>query len=149
MTTNDKAVDKLNRLIQANMDRKEGYQKAWDTLDDPSLKSSFEQYSKQSEQYIADLRLAVDSYGGVPDEKTTVGGDIHRAWMGVKDALSTNERKSVLESCEKGEDSALATYKDVMEAGDEIDNNMLGSLTLQRREIERAHDHIKHLRDSA
>ncbi|HTN36117.1 MAG TPA: PA2169 family four-helix-bundle protein [Arachidicoccus sp.] len=149
MVTNEEAVDLLNDLIQVNEDRKLGYQKARENLDDLTLKTLFDQYSKQSGRYIVDLGLAVESFGGVPIEKTTIGGDVHRAWMDVKDVLSTNIRKTVLESCEGGEDAALRTYKKVVESGKEIERDILNTITLQRRDIQKAHDHIKDLRDSA
>ena len=109
MTTNEKSIDLLNKLIQVNEDRKEGYQKAMENTADMDLKSLFDQYSKQSGQYIVELSTAVGSTGGIPKEKTTVAGDMYRGWMDVKSSLSSNERKAVLESCEKGEDSALST----------------------------------------
>lgn len=45
--TNESAVAKLNRLIEVNTDRKEGYLKAKENIDDPSLKTLFDQYALQ------------------------------------------------------------------------------------------------------
>lgn len=147
MATNDKIVDKLNRLVEVNMDRKEGYLKAVENSDDASLKSLFQQYAETSDKYRADLVTAVQTLGGTPSEKTTVGGDVYRAWMDVKDALSSNDRKSVLASCERGEDSALSTYRNVLDDHDGVDASVLGALTAQLNNLEKAHDHIKALRD--
>ncbi|GAB3361232.1 PA2169 family four-helix-bundle protein [Arachidicoccus ginsenosidivorans] len=149
MTTSDKVVDLLNSLIQINEDRKEGYQKAWEHSDDLNLKTLFDQYSKQSGRYIVELGTAVESYGGVPAERTSISGDAYRAWMDIKDALTTNQRKTVLASCERGEDAAVSTYKDALEDSQELDNNLVGVITMQYRDIEKAHDQIKTLRDSA
>lgn len=149
MTNNEKIIDKLNTLIQINEDRKEGYQKAWEHSDDLTLKTLFDQYSKQSGQNIVDLGMAVESYGGIPNESTSISGDAYRAWMDIKDALTTNERKTVLASCERGEDAAVGTYQNVLSESQELDNNLVGVITMQHRDIEKAHDHIKSLRDSA
>ncbi|HTN35635.1 MAG TPA: PA2169 family four-helix-bundle protein [Arachidicoccus sp.] len=148
MTTIENTVDLLNRLVQVNEDRKQGYQKALDKAGDPTLKALFDQYAKQSGKYIVDLGLVIESYGGIPTEKTTIAGDVYRAWMDVKDVMTTNERKSTLESCERGEDAALSTYKKVIEDMGEVDNNILGTLAFQQEHIEMAHDHIKSLRDN-
>jgi len=149
MTTNENIVDKLNSLIQINEDRKEGYQKAWEQSDDLNLKTLFDQFSKQSARYIVDLGMAVESYGGIPAESTSISGDAYRAWMDIKDALTTNSRKTVLASCERGEDAAVGTYRDVLKESQELDNNLIGVITMQSRDIEKAHDQIKALRDSA
>lgn len=149
MTTNEKVVNKLNALIQINEDRKEGYRKAWEQSDDLALKSLFDQFSKQSGLNIVDLGMAVESYGGIPAESTSISGDAYRAWMDIKDALTTNQRKTILASCERGEDAAVGTYKDVLSDSQDLDNNLIGTITMQSRDIEKAHDQIKALRDSA
>lgn len=149
MTTNENAVAKLNRLIEVNADRQEGYMKARENTDDPSLKSLFEQNAIQSGKNVADLELAVEGYGGVANNHTSIAGDVYRAWMDVKDAVSTNARKTVLASCERGEDTAVSTYEKILADEHDIDNNMLGTITRQKQEISKAHDQIKSLRDSA
>lgn len=149
MTTNEKSIDLLNKLIQVNEDRKEGYKKAMENTADMDLKSLFDQYSKQSGQYVVELSTAVETTGTIPKQKTTVAGDVHRGWMDVKSSLSSNERKSVLESCERGEDSALATYNDVLEERSQIDAALLNTVDAQHVDIKKAHDQIKTLRDGA
>lgn len=149
MTINEMAVEKLNSLIKVNADRKKGYQKAKDHTEDPTLKSLFEQYSMQSGKNIADLKLGVEHYGGVPDNNTTIKGDVYRAWMDVMDGLTTNARKTVLDNCESGEDAAVSSYNKVLEDVHDIDNNMMGTIHKQIQDIVKAHDHIKSLRDKA
>lgn len=149
MTTDEKTVERLNELIQINEDRKEGYRKAREQSEDLSLQSLFDQYANQSGKNIVDLGVAVESYGGVPTTATSISGDAYRAWMDVKDALTTNQRKTVLASCERGEDAAVGTYKNVLKDSEQLDNNLIGLITMQSRDIEKAHDQIKSLRDSA
>jgi uncharacterized protein (TIGR02284 family) len=136
-------------LIQINEDRKEGYRKAREQSDDLSLQSLFDQFANQSGKNIVDLSVAVESYGGVPKNDTSISGDAYRAWMDVKDALTTNQRKTVLASCERGEDAAVNTYRNILKSSDELDNNLIGLVTMQSRDIEKAHDQIKTLRDNA
>lgn len=149
MTINEKLVDKLNSLIQINEDRKEGYLKAWEQTEDLSLKTLFDQFSKQSARNIVDLGMAVESNGGIPAERTSISGDVYRAWMDIKDALANNQRKSVLASCERGEDAAVGTYRDVLADGRDLDSNLIGLITTQSLAIETAHDQIRALRDRA
>jgi hypothetical protein len=37
MQTNDNLVEQVNKIIQTNIDRREGYEKAIDEIKDPSL----------------------------------------------------------------------------------------------------------------
>jgi len=49
------------------------------------------------------------------EEGTKVSGKFFRAWMDVKSALSGDDRKATLNSCEEGEERATETYQDVLE----------------------------------
>lgn len=149
MTTNERAVEQLNKLIVVNTDRKEGYMKAKEHTEDPSLTALFDEYATQSGKNVADLNLAIERYGGIANDTTSIKGDVYRAWMDLKDAMTTNARKTVLSNCERGEDAALSSYNKVLEDVHEIDNNMMGTMTMQKDDLLKAHDHIKSLRDSA
>ncbi|WP_341905281.1 hypothetical protein [Fluviicola taffensis] len=69
--------------------------------------------------------------------------------MDVKAALTSKDRKAILNSCEFGEDAALKTYEG------EIDSDVLSGVELlplvkeQHSKIKAGHDKIKQLRDAA
>ncbi len=56
MHTNEHIVTQVNKAIQVNLDRREGYEKAIDQIKEPQLKSLFEDCCKQSDEYIHELR---------------------------------------------------------------------------------------------
>jgi len=79
-----------------------------------------------------------------------LSGKLFRAWMGIKVNVTGNDKKSLLESCEKGEDAFKATYKKILE--DDVDTlspSVKNVLTIQLNKQLEAHDTIKMLRDNA
>src|SRR5436190_4158606 len=95
-----KIVDCVNDLVQINHDRMEGYQTAAKETKDAELKSLFLRFSSQSAGFAQELSSLVTRYGGKPVEGTRADGKLYRAWMDLKHALSGNDRKAVLSSCE-------------------------------------------------
>ncbi|WP_395052746.1 PA2169 family four-helix-bundle protein [Flavobacterium sp.] len=112
---NEKTISVLNNLIQINNDRIEGYKTASDETKEADLKALFSQFQATSLVINSELRSEVTSLGGTPTEDTRITGKFFRVWMDVKAALTGNDRKTILESCEYGEDVAKKTYEDTLE----------------------------------
>jgi uncharacterized protein (TIGR02284 family) len=115
----EKTVDVLNTLIVINNDRIEGYETASKETGEESLKALFADFQQTSRHCKAELMREVDSLGGTPDEGTRVTGKFFRVWMDVKVALSGNDRKAILDSCEYGEKVAAETYTDALKDNEE------------------------------
>ncbi|WP_118952026.1 ferritin-like domain-containing protein [Taibaiella helva] len=149
MHTNEHLVTQVNKIIQTNLDRREGYEKAIDQAKEPQLKTLFEACCKQSNENINELRQIVIQHGGAPETDTSTAGDLYRTWMDVKSALSLNNTKAVLQSCERGEDVALNAYRAVMEDGVNTDaGTVYNVLKRQEEGVLSMHDRIKALRDA-
>ena len=145
---NEELVKNVNKIIQTNIDRREGYEKALEQVEDTALKSLFTDCCKQSNEYINELRQIVIQHDGTPVDVTSTAGDLFRAWMDVKKALALNNTKAVLQSCEKGEDVALNAYIEITKAGNGTNNEMVMSvLGRQRDGILTMHNRVKELRD--
>ena len=83
-----------------------------------------------------------------PDrDETKASGKVYRVWMDVKAALTANDIKSILASCEFGEDVALKTYDDVLEDPEDTSSELLELINKQRVELQKSHDLIKAKRD--
>lgn len=143
----------INDIIKINNDRIEGYKKAIELAHAHGLhelESDFTKYVAQSESFIADLTPYVELEGKEPTDSTMLSGKLFRAWMGIKVNITGNDKKSLLESCEKGEDAFKATYQKVLdEDADELSPNVKNVLTIQLNKQLEAHDTIKMLRDNA
>ncbi len=147
---NQKTIDALNKLIEINNDRIEGYQTASKETEDSDLKSLFAGLQSTSEQNASELRSEVTSLGGKAEVGTRVTGKFFRVWMDVKAALTGNDRQTILNSCEFGEDKALETYEDVLESDNENLNSAQQELIRkQKSRLQAEHDKVKALRDAA
>ncbi|QEC52919.1 uncharacterized protein (TIGR02284 family) [Anseongella ginsenosidimutans] len=141
-------VDQLNKLVVVNNDRIHGYQKAAEETKDPDLKMLFDQYAQQSSRFKMELAEEIASLGGQVNEETSTSGDMYRTWMDVRQALSSNDKKAVLKSCEFGEDVALQSYEKVLNNGETFSPGCMVRVESQRSELRDAHDSIKSLRDA-
>ena len=148
-TNNEKLAETLNDLVQINNDRIVGYEKAVGLLsaEDVDLKAIFLKMADESRGYVSELNSYVMRLGDKPARDTTVSGKIYRAWMDVKNTFSGSDRKSILESCEFGEDAAQKAYDLALESDAEIDADTRQLIMEQKTSLKNSHDTIKKYRD--
>lgn len=146
----EKSIDVLNTLIEINNDRIEGYETASEETEESDLKALFSELMKTSQKCKAELVSEVLNLGGTPIEGTRTTGKFFRVWMDVKAALTGKDRKAILNSCEFGEDVAVATYVKVLKNDSEdITSEQQDLLKAQYALIKADHDKVKALRDMA
>ncbi len=145
----DKAIDVLNSLIVINNDRIEGYETASKETEESDLKTLFQQFISTSRNCKQELVREVTLLGGEEAEGTKVSGKFFRVWMDVKAALTGNDRKTILNSCESGEDTALDTYENVLlNDAEHLNAGQLAMIIGQKSLLKADHDHVKALRDA-
>lgn len=145
----ERTISALNSLIQINNDRIEGYKTASEETNEAELKSYFSEFQSTSLLINSELRREITRLGGVPTEETRITGKFFRVWMDVKAALTGNDRKVILESCEYGEDVAKKTYEDVL--SEEIENLSYEQQTMlkdQHISLVADHDKVKSMIES-
>jgi uncharacterized protein (TIGR02284 family) len=145
---NDNAVDILNSLIVINNDRIAGYETAIEETEDADLKARFREYIQTSQACKSELVAEVGKIGGKPDDGTRIDGKIYRSWMDFKSMVTGNDRKAILNSCEKGEDVALNTYQKALKDKD-LPATLNALVTNQYNKIKMNHNEVRDLRDAA
>lgn len=150
MATNENLAEVLNDLIIINNDRVEGYEKAMTETEekDVDLRTIFSKMADESRKYKTELAAEVIRLGEEVAEGTTNRGKIYRVWMDVKATFASNERQSVLEACEFGEDAAQRAYRDALASDAEIDAETRQLITSQKESLKTSHDTVKKLRDA-
>jgi uncharacterized protein (TIGR02284 family) len=145
----ENTIDVLNTLIVINHDRIEGYKTALKETKDADLQRLFVQFEKTSTLCLEELNAEVGRLGGTAEEGTRATGKFFRGWMELKAALTTNERRTVLDSCEYGEDVALETYKKAQEDHKaDLTDELQSMLDTQYTCIKADHDCVKAMRDT-
>ena len=145
----EKTIDALNKLVEINNDRIEGYETASKETDEQDLKSLFSQFAQTSYKCKQELTSEIYKLGGNPTEGTKITGKFFRVWMDVKTALTGKDRKAILNSCEYGEDQAIETYENVLEEEREhLSLAQQSMISTQYTLIKSDHYRVKSMRDS-
>jgi uncharacterized protein (TIGR02284 family) len=141
------AINVVENLIETNKDAQKGYQDAAEHVKRPDLKSYFDEQSAQRGRFAQEL-LAELAKLGKPEKKASgsAGGAMHRAWLNTKATLGGGD-KTILESVESGEDNANDTYKKALTGT--LPGSLLEIVRRQADSVQRAHDHVRVLRDQA
>jgi len=111
-----KDLNQLDNLRDLLEDSREGYLKAAERVEDPQVKSMLVAVSTNRLKLVKevdDLRLKADPESKTGDDGGTIKGNLHRAWMTLRDSLSKSDNANVLHECERGEEYLIGRYEDV------------------------------------
>ena len=147
-TTINETIDTLNDLTEILKDGEHGYQTAAKDVKAPELAKIFERYARQRAEFASKLQAHVNNLGAKVEKSGTIRGDLHRGWINIKAALSSNEPHAVLSEAERGEDAAVAAYRKALDHRD-LDGPTRDLISHQYTEVKAAHDHVRTLRDSS
>lgn len=144
---NDRIVSMLNGLIEISRDGAEGFKTCADDTDDPELKMYFRNRAQSCEDAVRELSAEIRRYGGNPDTSGSTAATLHRVWLDLKTAMTTNDNLAVLEECERGEAAAVIAYDNALR--EEMPLDLRALLDLQYEGVKRNHDRVRQLRDQA
>ena len=117
MSQTTETISTLNSLIETLKDGQEGFRQASEAVKDSQLKSLFNEFSLQRSKFAGELQShAIQMGESNPEDSSSTAGALHRAWINMKSAITSQDDHAILAECERGEDSALAEYKKAMEA---------------------------------
>ena len=137
----EKSIALLNNLIEINNDRIAGYETAAEETQEADLKALFSQFIKTSKKFKEELVTEVQKLGGTE-------GKVFRAWMGFKTALTAHHSRSILNSCEIGEDVVVNAYNNALSNhGKDLSVEQQAMISAQYATINAEYDQIKGRRD--
>ena len=145
--SNDDIIDTLNYLIETSKDGEYGFRTSAEYLTDPTLKQSFTTRAEECRQSAAELQQLVARFGGKAEDSGTAAGALHRGWVAVKGTLAGYTDKAILEETERGEDSALASYRKALDEA--LPPEVRVAVERQYEGVKRNHVQIRALRDAA
>lgn len=147
MIKNEEAISILNNLIEISKDGEEGFLKAADSVDDTKLQTYLLRRSLEVKHSAIELQGLVRTLGGKPADSASIGGYLHRRWIDLKAAILTNDKLTVLNEVERGEDVALKAYREA--ASKNLPSEVVLIVLRQLNGAQRNHDEVKQLRDAA
>lgn len=111
----EKIAEKLNRLLEKNLDAEKSYRFAAENISDPQLKAFFHERAEERYDFGHQLKSAIRDFGQSPKEESSFLGDAHRTWMNLKAAFSADKTEATLEEAARGEQTAVSEYEQVLQ----------------------------------
>ncbi|MEO5838317.1 MAG: PA2169 family four-helix-bundle protein [Acidimicrobiales bacterium] len=147
MSTDETTATALIRTLENG---KEGFAKAAEKLDasDRSdVAAKFREFEQQRSVMSDELKAIAAAYGDDVAQRSTVPGALHRGWMAVKDALSSDDADAVIAAAETGEDHAVEQYREALEA--DISPEFRPVVARQLASVQAAHDYVRSLKSTS
>ena len=145
--SNDDVVDILNDLLENARDGEYGFRTCSDQVENANAKQLFASRAEGCKKAGDELMQLVRAYGGEPASGGTAAGALHRGWVQVKGSVGADSELSILESCERGEDSAVARYRKALKQS--LPADVRAVVQRQADGAQRNHDQIRDLRNAA
>ena len=143
----DNAISVVEKLIETCKDGQKGYQDAASHAKRTDLVTFFNEQSLQRAKFAGELQSELITLGKSDNKESgSVTAAVHRAWIDTKVALGGGD-KTILESVERGEDSAKEDYEKALTAS--LPGNVIEIVRRQAAGVKSAHDRVKGLRDAA
>ncbi len=144
---NKEVVSTLNDLIETCKDGEQGFKTCAQDASNPELKSYFMKRAEECVIGATELQQLVMQLGGKPEDSSSLGGTLHRRWVDIKSALTGTDDAAVLEECERGEDIAVATYREALNK--DLPHDVRDVVEKQMQGVQHNHDQVKQLRNMA
>jgi uncharacterized protein (TIGR02284 family) len=139
-------VDTLNDLLENARDGEYGFRTCAEQVENAEARQLFASRAEGCRQAADELVQWVRKYGGEPASGGTTAGAMHRGWVQVKGSVGADSELSILESCERGEDTAVARYRKALKQS--LPADVLAVVQRQADGAQKNHDQIRDLRNA-
>lgn len=140
-------ISTLNDLIETCKDGEYGFRTCADKASSPDLASTLVRRAEDCGQAAKELQECVVQLGEAPDTSGSASGALHRGWVAVRSVLSGHDDLALLKECERGEDSAIASYRKALDKS--LPTTVRAIVERQYLGAKHNHDQIRALRDTA
>ncbi|MDM0056444.1 ferritin-like domain-containing protein [Variovorax fucosicus] len=145
--SDDDVADVLNDLLENARDGEYGFRTCAEQVETAGAKQLFASRAEGCRQAAGELEALVEQYGGEPASGGTTAGALHRGWVQLKGSVGADSELSILESCERGEDAAIARYRKALKQS--LPADVRAVVQRQADGAQRNHDQIRDLRNAA
>lgn len=145
-TLNDETIEKLQKLIRANIDSYNGFHESAEELNDEKLAALFRQIGDERSAMASELQQHVEFNGKEAEDDGSVAAKTHRIWINIRGKLNGGDPHVILIEAERGEDHIKEAYEEVLK--ETTGSAMNDVLVAQYAKVKAGHDKIRDLRDS-
>ncbi|APY08102.1 hypothetical protein BWZ20_07230 [Winogradskyella sp. J14-2] len=137
MNNTKEISNKLNELIEKNMNAKDSYEKAIEKVDSADIKNFFKSRAEERARFVKELRSEVWENKDIPENSGNIKGELHQNWMSLKSLFSSNDEEAMLQETVRIEKTSLKEYNEVI-SGHAIPSPIINTLKNQKSAIETA-----------
>jgi uncharacterized protein (TIGR02284 family) len=143
MSTDEKVASKLAKTLENG---KLGFERAAEKLDDghPDVATRFREFAAERGAMGDEIAGLAAAYGDDVDQDSTVAGALHRGWIAVKDALTSDDSDAVIGAAATGEEHAEKEYADALSESD-LSPEFRSILERQAEKVRAAHRYVQSL----
>lgn len=145
--SNDYDVKVLNSLITTTIDSANGFEEAANDARSDRFKMMFREYGSERRQCVAKLQQEVRRLGGTPEDDGSVKAAAHRRWLNLKDAVTGESDKQIIEEVENGEDYIKNKYEEALR-DDKLSATARSVITEAFGSVREGHDRASQLKHS-
>ena len=145
--TDEGVVDVLNELLENCRDGAYGFTACAEHAVSVETRELFMKRAADCSQAADELVTLIRARAGEPADGGTAAGALHRGWIELKGTVGADGELSILESCERGEDSGLARYRKALKHA--LPEDVRSVVQRQADGAQRNHDLIRDLRNIA
>ncbi|PZW41499.1 uncharacterized protein (TIGR02284 family) [Mesonia algae] len=135
-------ANNLNQLLEKNYDAEKGYKDAADKVQNTRMKQFLEEQAQLRYDFGHQIKSEIKAFDGEVDKGGSVKGSMHRAWMDLKSAVTSDKEENVMEEVQRGEQSAIEEYNEVINKSN-LPATTKDVLTQQRDKIQQAQQSAK------
>ena len=140
-------VSTLNTLIKTTIDSIKGFEDSAQHSENGRFTSIFREFAEERRRVVADLQQQVRALGEEPENDGSVAGAAHRAFIDLKDAVSSRDDKAVIEEVERGEDYLKEKYETAL-AVDSLSQPVRSAIERAYQSVRAGHDKASQLKHS-
>lgn len=142
----NKNVSTLNSLIATTLDSIDGYRKAADEANAAHFRDIFLARANERQTVVTGFQAKVRELGGNPEDDGTVLASAHRAFLGLRDALTGDRDDSaVVAEVERGEDHIKAKFDSALK-NDDLDPAVRQLIQTSYASVREGHDQMSALK---
>jgi uncharacterized protein (TIGR02284 family) len=140
-------VSVLNSLITTTIDSANGFDEAANDARSDRFQSMFREYGNERRQCVQQLQDAVRRFGGTPETDGSAKAAVHRSWLNLKDAVTGDSDKQIVEEVENGEDYIKDKYETALK-DDKLSPEARAIVQEVYGSVQRGHERARQLKFS-
>jgi uncharacterized protein (TIGR02284 family) len=139
-------VNNLQGILEKNYDAEAGYKEAMTKAENGFLTTYLQNKAVTRSHFATEITDLIIGLNETPKEAGSTKGAIHRTWMNIKDAFTSNTDEGILEECIRGEKASVEEYKEFL-VDTTLPREITSIITNQMLKVEESLAQVKKIED--